>query len=118
MPRYLDFGDLATVAVGLGLGFLTGWVADSLGLSENLARVAAYTVVVFACLAMALRPAWRRLRLWGDLSILLVLHAALILPLVNFLDAHHIRLNWALALPLVMVELFLLLGVLWRRNVT
>ncbi len=106
------------VVVALGLGVLAAWVSDVHLLNENAATAAGYTAIVFAVLAMALRPAWRRLRLWVDLLILLVLHSILLLPLVNFLDTHSIRLNWAIALPFVMIELMLALGVLWRRNVT
>ena len=86
-------------------------------LSENLAKAATYTVIVFASLVMALRPAWRRLRLWIDLLGLFVLHIALVLPLLRLLDSHSIRLNWAVALPFVAIELLLFLGLLWRRNV-
>jgi len=75
-------------------------------------------VGIFVLLAMALRPAWHRLRLWGDLAISLALHSIVVLSLLKFLDAHSIRLNWALALPFVAVEILLLLGLLWRRNVS
>jgi hypothetical protein len=118
MSRHLDIGGWVAVAAGLSLGVLAGWVAESHGLSENTARVAAYTAVVFGCLALALRPAWRRLRMWGELFVLLGLHVGLLVPLVNLLNAHTTRLNWALALPFAIAEFLLLLGVLWRGNVT
>jgi|SRR5437773_7722215 len=118
MSRYPDVGGWILVVVALGLGLLAAWVSDLHLLSENTASAAGYTVIVFVVLAMALRPAWRRLRLWVDLLTLLVLHSILFLPLVNLLDTHSIRLNWAIALPFVMTELMLALGVLWRRNVT
>jgi|SRR5437016_2449841 hypothetical protein len=118
MSTYEKIGDWIAIIVASGLGFLAWWTAQSHGLSENMARAAAYTTGIFFLLAMALRPAWRRLRFWVDMLGLLVLHTVLILPLVNLLDTHRIRLNWALALPFVMVELLLALGALWRRNVT
>ena len=93
-------------------------MAHSHGLNENTARAAAYTVGIFFLLAMALRPAWRRLRLWSDLLILLMQHCVAVLSIVKFLDTRSIRLNWAIALPFVAVELLLFLGLLWRRNVT
>jgi hypothetical protein len=73
---------------------------------------------MFVFLAIALRPAWRRLRFWIDLLILLALHIVVILPLVNLLNTHSIRLNWAIAVPFVGIEGLLPLGLLWRRNVS
>jgi hypothetical protein len=117
MSRYVDVGGWILAVVALGLGLLAARISDLHLLRENTATAAGYTVIVFACLTMALRPAWPRLRLWVDLVVLLALHVALVLPLVNLLNSHSIRLNWAIALPFVAVELLLALGVLWRRNV-
>lgn len=118
MTRSPDYGTWVTIVCGIGLGLLAGWVSDHYGVSENIARATAYTVGMFALLAAALRRAWRRLRLWVDLAILFMLHVMLVLPFVNFLDSRSIRLNWAIALPLVALELLLFLGLLWRRNVS
>jgi hypothetical protein len=116
MSRYPDIEGWILVAIAAGMGLLAAWLADSHQLSENLAKAATYTVIVFASLVMALRPAWRRLRLWIDLVGLFVLHTALVLPLLRLLDSHSIRLNWAVALPFVAIELLVFLGLLWRRN--
>lgn len=118
MSRYPDVEGWILVAIAAGMGLFSAWLADSHQLSENTAKTTTYTVIVFASLVMALRPAWRRLRLWVDLVILLVLHVALVLPLLNFLDSRSIRLNWAMVLPFAALELLLCLGVLWRRNVS
>jgi hypothetical protein len=117
MSRSVDVGGWILVVVALALGLLAARVSDLRLLSENTATAAGYTVIVFVSLVMALRPAWRRLRLWIDLVVLFVLHTALVLPLVHLLDSHSIRLNWAMALPFVAIELLLFLGLLWRRNV-
>jgi hypothetical protein len=100
-----------------GLGFLTWWVSQSRGSGENAARAAAYTTGMFILLVIELRPAWRRFRFWVDLLVMLALHVVVVLPLVNLLDAHSIRLNWAIALPFIGLEILLFLGFLWRRNV-
>jgi hypothetical protein len=118
MSRYVDVEGWIVVAIAAGMGLLATWLADSHLLSDNMAKATTYTVIVFASLVIALRPAWRRLQLWGDLVTLLVLHVVLVLPLVNLLDTHSIRLNWAIALPFVAFELLLFLGLLWRRNVS
>lgn len=120
MSRYpdIDVAGWILAAFALGMGGLAAWLADSHHLSENITRAGAYTGVVFASLVMALRPAWHRPRLWIDLAVLLVLHVALFLPLINVLDSHSVRLNWAMALPFVAIELLLLLSLLWRRNVS
>jgi hypothetical protein len=118
MSRYPDVEGWILVAIAAGMGLLSAWLADSHQLSENTAKTTTYTVIVFASLVMALRPAWRKLRLWIDLLTLFVLHTALVLPLVRLLDSHSIRLNWAVALPFVAIELLVLLGLLWRRNVS
>jgi hypothetical protein len=116
MSRYPDVEGWILLAIAAGMGLLSAWLADSRQLSENTAKMTTYTVIVFASLVMALRPAWRKLRVWIDLVVLLILHVALVLPLANFLDSHSIRLSWALALPFVGLELLLFLGLLWRRN--
>jgi hypothetical protein len=84
MSRSPDIGGWVLLVVALGLGLLAAWVIDLRLLSENMARAAGYTVVVFALLAMALRPAWRRLRLWSDLLIPLMLHCAAVLSIMNY----------------------------------
>jgi len=118
MSRYPDIEGWILVAIAAGMGLLAAWLADTHQLSENLTKAATYTVIVFASLVMALRPAWRRLRLWVDLVVLLVLHVAVVLALVNLLDSRSIRLNWAVALPFGALELVVFLGLLWRRNVS
>jgi len=117
MSRYVDVGGWVLAVVALGLGLLAARISDLHLLSENTATAAGYTVLLFGSLAMALRPAWRRLRLWGNLVILFLLHVALVLPVLNLLDSHSIRLRWAIALPFLALELMLFLSLLWRRNV-
>jgi hypothetical protein len=118
MARFSGVEDWIAVVFASALGFLTWRVAYSQGFGENVARAGAYTIGMFVLLAIALRPAWRRLRFWIDFLVLLALHVVVILPLVNLLNTHSIRLNWAIALPVVGVEVLLLLGLLWHRNVS
>jgi hypothetical protein len=118
MSHRPDIGGWIFVAGGLALGPLAGWIIDAHLLSENSTRMGGYTVIVFSTLTIALRPAWKRLQFWVDLLVLLALHGVLLLLLLHLLDVHSIRLNWALALPVVAIEVLFALGVLWRRNVT
>ena len=118
MSRELDVEGWILVAVALVVGILAGWLIVFHGWNENVTRAAAYTVVIFVLPVIALRPAWHRLRLWVDLGISLALHSIVILSLLKFLDAHSVRLSWALALPFVAVEMLVLLSLLWRRNVS
>lgn len=101
MSRFPDVEGWILVAIGAGVGLLSAWLTDSYRLGENRMKVAAYSVVVFAVVVVALRPAWRRGRLWLDLVVLSLIHLALVLPLANFLDSRSVRLNWVLALPFV-----------------
>ena len=118
MAHFSKIEDWLAITFASGLGFLVWWILQSHKLSDNVAHATAYSVIVFVLLAISLRPAWRRIQLWADLLILLVLHSILLLLLVNFLDTHSVRLNWALAMPFVLFEGFLALAVLWRRNMT
>ncbi len=102
----------------MGLGLVAAWAADNRLVTENVARAMVYTIGLFGALVMALRPAWRRLRLWTDLAIWFFLHAVLVVLPVKLLDSHSLRLNWAVALPLVAPEFLLFLSLLWRRNVS
>jgi hypothetical protein len=76
MSREPDVEGWILVAVAL-VGLLAGWLIAFHGWNENVMRAAAYTVGIFVLLAMALRPAWHRLRLWVDLAISLAPHGAL-----------------------------------------
>ena len=77
MSRALDVEGWTLVAVALVVGNLAGWLIVFHGWNEKVTRAAVYTVVIFVLLVMALRPAWRRLRLWVDLGISLYCGTAL-----------------------------------------
>jgi len=117
MSRCQDVEVWILGAIGAGMGLVGAWLIDSYHLSENVTKAIVYTVIIVATLVIGLRPAWRRPRMWIDLAILLALHVALGLPVVNFLTSHSIRLAWFIALPFALLEISLFLGVLWRRNV-
>jgi len=110
-------GDWAAIIGAAGVGLLAWRIVQSYGLSENTTRSVAYTTGIFFLLALALRPAWQRLQFWVDFLILLALHCVLLVPLVNLLDTHSIRLRWFIALPFAMAELLFAAGALWSRNV-
>ena len=57
MSRYVDIEGWILVVIAAGMGVLAAWVADLHGLSENVVKASVYTMLVFACLIMALRPA-------------------------------------------------------------
>ena len=54
----MDVEGWILVAIAAVMGLLAAWLADSHYLSENMAKAATYTVIVFAGLIMALRRAW------------------------------------------------------------
>ena len=117
MSRYSGTEHWIWVVAAAGLGLCTAALAESYKLSGNATKVAAYSVALFVCLACALRPAWGQARMWIDLATVLLMHVAVCVPLINFLDSNQVRLNWALSLPFIAVELLVLLGAIWRRNV-
>lgn len=116
MSRSVDLAGWSFVFVAGGLGLVGIWASDSGLVSVNEAKATVFTLVVFIALAMALRTAWRRPRLWADLLIALALHVAFFLPIINLLDSRSVRLNWIMALPVVLMEFLLLLGLLWRKH--
>jgi hypothetical protein len=118
MSREWDIETWIAVAFTVIVGSFAGWLVVFHGWNENAMRATTYTAGIFLLLALVLRPAWHRRRFWVDLAISFAVHGIAVLSLLKFLDAHSIRLNWVLALPVVAVEMLLLLGVLWRRNVT
>lgn len=118
MARGVDVEGWIWVVGAAGLGLAGAWAVDSHLLGENASRAAVYTLIVFGVVATGLRSQWRRRHFWRDLLVLLVLHTAVVLPLVRELDFRSVRLNWLIALPFALVEVPLALGVLWRRNVT
>jgi hypothetical protein len=116
MSYYEKIADWTAIIVASGWGSSRGGCPIE-RVYENSACASAYTTAIFFVLPLALRPAWRRLQRWVDSLILLALHRVLLLSIVHLPETHSIRLSWAIAIPFLMVEVRLALGVLWRRNV-
>jgi len=75
-----------------------------------------YTVILFVCVIVALRPAWGRLNFWRALIVALVLHALTVFSAIREFPRMSQEFH---GIPLIasgMAEGLLILGFLWRAS--
>lgn len=99
-------------------GFVAGAfvLAGSMGLNRKWEDALVYTVVIFAVVTLGLRSAWSRPGFWRNLLLLLVLHAIGMVILTQSLPPKG-RLSWLTWFAIVLAEVLLIAGVLWKRAV-
>jgi hypothetical protein len=91
-------------------------MAEVFGLSRKWEDGVVYTVVLFAVVVLALRPAWGRPAFWQNLVVLFALHVVGMIVVVSVLPVGRYgipKLVWSIAL---MAEALLIGGVLWKRT--
>jgi hypothetical protein len=96
---------------------ITTIATRAFGLSRNLSDAVIYTVVIFAVVITALRPAWGRPTFWRNLALIFVLHLIAVLVFLRTLpnDGHGVP-----GVPMIIAgtaEALLVGGTLWKRAV-
>jgi hypothetical protein len=76
----------------------------------------AYTVIVFVCVLIALRPAWGRPHFWRALIVALVLHALTVFFAIREFPRTSEEFHGIPLIAFGAVEGLLILGFLWRAS--
>lgn len=102
---------------GIVLGLTACAVAASevIGLKQMWEDGVVYTVVVFAAVVTALRPAWRRASFWSSLALIFTGHMILLLVVLGALPPRRFGIPNLLLIPVGIIECGFILGFLWKR---
>jgi hypothetical protein len=86
------------------------------GIAPVWQTATAYTVIVFVCVIVSLRPAWGRPNFWRALIVALALHALTVFSVIREFPRTSQEFH---GIPLIasgMVEGVIILGFLWRAS--
>ena len=103
-------------ALMAGLAAMAVAISEFVGVSQKWENAIVYTVIVFAVVVMALRPAWGRRAFWQNLVLVFLLHLLAIAVIEQSLPPGN---EGPHGLPLTgagMAESLLIGGVLWKRS--
>ena len=117
VERKADVGFWPGMAAAGLLGLAAISASWLLHLNTNWEDALTLTAVLFACLVLALRPAWHRWQLWKDLAVALVVHLFLVSLAVKLLTANGRTMGGPIRTLVVLGWGTILLAILWRRNV-
>ena len=96
----------------LGLSICAVATCEVIGLKQPWKDGVVYTVVVFAAVGTALRPAWGRKSFWTSLALLFVLHTLVLLAVLHALPRWHFGI---LMVPVGGIEAIIIGGIVWKR---
>jgi hypothetical protein len=100
------FGALAVTILG----------TQKANLSLVWQTASAYTVVLFVCLVVALRPVWGRPNFWMGLAAALVLHSLAVFSVIREFPRTSQEFHGITLIASGCVEGLLILGFLWRAS--
>jgi hypothetical protein len=99
-------------AILLGLTACAIVVSEVIGLNQPWKDGVVYTVVVFAVVITALRPAWGRQSFWSSLALIFAGHMIVLLVLLEAMPSRRFGL---LLVPVGGIEGIFITAVLWGR---
>ena len=102
-------------AVLLGVCISAVAVCETVGLDPMWRDGVVYTVILFATIVSALRPAWRRKSFWTSLGLIWAGHTILLVGILQALPARRHGLPKLLLIPIALIEGSLILAILWKR---
>jgi hypothetical protein len=102
---------------GIMLGLTACAVVGSevIGLKQLWEDGVVYTVVLFAAIGTALRPAWGRKSFWTSLALIFVGHTIVLLAVLQVLPPRRHGIPKLLLIPIAAIEGTFIAGVLWKR---
>jgi len=99
----------------LGLSICAVAAAELIGLNQLWKDGVVYTVVLFAAIATALRPAWGRKSFWTSLALIFAGHTIVLLVVLQALPPRRFGIPKLLLIPVGTIEGLFILGMLWKR---
>jgi len=98
-----------------GLSICAVAASEVIGLNQLWKDGVVYTVIVFAAIGTALRPAWGRKSFWTSLALFFAGHTIVLLVVLQALPPRRFGIPKLLLIPLGSIESVFIAGFLWRR---
>jgi hypothetical protein len=102
-------------AIFLGLSVAAVVASEVIGLKQLWEDGVVYTVVLFAAIGTALRPAWGRKSFWTSLALILAGHTMALLVVLQALTPRRFGIPKLLLFPVFAIEGVLICSILWKR---
>lgn len=99
----------------LGLTACAVAASEMIGLKQLWEDGVVYTVIVFAAVLIALRPAWGRKSFWTSLAFVFSGHTIALLVVLQELPDRRFGIPKLLLIPVGAIEIVFILGILWKR---
>ena len=99
----------------LGLTACAIAASELIGLNQLWKDGVVYTVVLFAVISTALRPAWGRKSFWSSLALIFAAHTVVLVMVLQALSPRRFGIPKLLLIPLGAIEGTFILGMLWKR---
>src|SRR6266849_10754729 len=100
-------------AIMLGLTACAVAASEVIGLKQLWKDGVVYTVVLFAAIVTALRPAWGRKSFWESLALIFTGHTIVLLVVLQALSPRRFGIPKLLLIPLGAIEGVFIAGFLW-----
>ena len=97
-----------------GLSACAVAASEVIGLKQLWEDGVVYTVVVFAAVLTALRPAWGRESFWRSLGLIFAGHTIVLLVVLQALPPRRFGIPKLLLIPLGAIEGVFIAGILWK----
>jgi hypothetical protein len=98
-----------------GLSICAVAVSEVLGLKPLWEDGVIYTVILFAAIGTALRPAWGRKSFWTSLALIFAGHTIVLLAVLQALPPRRFGIPKLLLFPICAIEGTFIVGMLWKR---
>ena len=98
-----------------GLSICAVVVSEMIGLKQLWEDGVVYTVVLFAAIGTALRPAWGRKSFWTSLALIFAGHTIVLLVVLQSLPPRRFGIPKLLLLPICVIEGTFIVSILWKR---
>lgn len=99
-----------------GLTICAVAVSEVIGLEQLWEDGVVYTVVVFATIGIALRPAWGRKSFWTSLALIFAGHTIVLLAVLQAISPRRFGIPKLLMIPVGAIESVFIAAVLWKRT--
>src|SRR5437879_3506797 len=99
----------------LGLSACAVAASEVIGLKQLWEDGVIYTVVLFAAIGTALRPAWGRKSFWTSLALIFAGHTIVLLVVLQSLPPRRFGIPKLLLLPICVIEGTFIVSILWKR---
>lgn len=102
-------------AIFLGVSISAVVASELIGLRQVWEDGVIYTVILFAAIGTAMRPAWRRKSFWTSLALIFTGHIIILAAVLQLLPPRRFGIPKLLLIPVGGIEGLLIIVMLWKR---